>query len=236
MRPIFDASTFTNAWVPFAEQAQSLREADRDAMAKAAREAGEWEELAGIYQRDRDEARERLRRSEEQLAATREELAAAEIRAALMTLAEPAEDLDSDRTIADAVWDAAGHHQGNLYFSDRLEEQLASIHALAIPPTKMKRALDVLSDLAKALREGNGRLGCDIVKWVRERGFDASGESETKSTNLHRFRIAGRDQEQALHMKLSEATAPDRCVRIYFAPRADHTGIDIGYVGSKKGL
>jgi hypothetical protein len=144
------------------------------------------------------------------------------------------EDLEDLRTVL-ATW--MNKSDSRLIFSDQILEQFESINPHGCPPDKLNRHFEVLSELAHEMHGNKGALGKTIVKWIKDRGIEASNESDTKKgSGLFRFPIAGKPMEFELHMKVTDRTSPDRCVRVYFEPSKDNTSILVGFVGSKNGL
>jgi len=79
-------------------------------------------------------------------------------------------------------------------------------------------------------------LGLYMVDWLKENGCLASGESETIRNNRTEMGKRTWDDGRAprefnTHMKPSEATSPDRCVRIYFDWDTATEQIVVGWIG-----
>ena len=122
-----------------------------------------------------------------------------------------------------------------LLFSESVEEQFKSVNSQACPSEKLDRHFKVLSELAREYKLKSGRLGKTIVQWLKDRNIECSNESETRrGAGLFSFPISGTEFEFELHLKVTDGTAPDRCVRIYFRPSDDRSNIYVGFVGSKK--
>jgi hypothetical protein len=141
-------------------------------------------------------------------------------------------------TVAEAVAKATSRYQRLLVFGNDIPDGVESLADNAGPPDKILAYLAVLADLAQALQKGS--LGATIVQWLKDRGVHVSGESETiqnskaemKQRTWHDGR---RRREFDLHMKPTDATSPDRCVRIYFDWDSDQKRVVVGWLGRKPG-
>ena len=122
-----------------------------------------------------------------------------------------------------------------LIFGASVNEGIGTVAPDAGPPDKVLSYLRALSDLTEARRKG--ALGTTAVKWLGSRGVIASGESETilNSTKEQQARTwedgAGTKRPFNTHLKPSEATSPDRCVRVYFDYDEERNKIIVGWVG-----
>ena len=116
-----------------------------------------------------------------------------------------------------------------------MNEGLRTVAPDAGPPDKVLRYLSALSDLTEARRKG--ALGTTAIKWLESRGVMATGESETirNSPREQQARTwedgSGAKRAFDLHLKPSEATAQDRCVRVYFDYDEQRRKTIIGWVG-----
>jgi hypothetical protein len=114
-----------------------------------------------------------------------------------------------------------------------------SIRPDAGPPDKVLTYLEQLAALSCALRAGPLRR--TVVRWLTERGVHASSESDSikRSPAEKRKRTwadAGGDRRFFdLHLKPSDCTSVDRCVRIYFAWDGDLEKVVVGWVGRHPG-
>jgi len=136
--------------------------------------------------------------------------------------------------VAEAIRRAKLVHVQFLTFGSDVERGLAGICPDAGPPDKILLYLGTLAELAETRRTGN--LGLHMVDWLKENGCMASGESETIRNNraemAKRTWDDGRGPRQFnLHMKPSEATSPDRCVRIYFDWDTASEQVVVGWIG-----
>jgi hypothetical protein len=141
-------------------------------------------------------------------------------------------------TVAEAVAKARTRYARLLVFGDDVAGGIEPLAENAGPPEKILGYLVALADLAETLQKGP--LGATIVQWLKDRGFHVSGESETiknsraemKQRTWHDGR---RRREFDLHLKPTDATSPDRCVRIYFDWNADEKKVVVGWLGRKPG-
>jgi hypothetical protein len=142
-------------------------------------------------------------------------------------------------TMAAALETAKKKYNSLLVFGDDVGEGIASLADDAGPPDKVLDYLRGLADLAAALRRGP--LGATKVKWLEDRGFHVSGESDTILHNKAEMKLRtwhdGKEhREFELHMKPSDATSPDRCVRIYFDWDVNTGRVAVGWIGRKPRL
>jgi hypothetical protein len=147
---------------------------------------------------------------------------------------EPADDTPPS-SVEDAVLTAMDRYGNNLVFGEAVNEGIRGVDKDAGPPDKILSYLKTLSELTDELRKGG--LGKTIIKWLLDRGVNASGESETGSHSKS-FRAkrtwndgSGKKRYFELHLKPAEGTAPSRCVRIYFEYDAETRKTIIGWVG-----
>ena len=123
-------------------------------------------------------------------------------------------------TVEEAVLLAMDRYDSTLVFGAAVNEGMKTVAPDAGPPDKILSYLRGLSELIEA--RGGGALGTTAIKWLGSRGIIASGESETvlNSSKEQQARTwddgAGAKRPFNSHLKPSEATSPDRCVRIYF--------------------
>ena len=218
------------------------------------RGAARDEEFAGLqarigqgedYKAMSEEFFQKLVGMNEQLAARAEEIAALKERCAQLQIAirwrasedgelKPSEE-PPPTTVEDAVLTASERFDGTLVFGADVNRGIAGLAIDAGPPDKTLEYLERLSELALALRKGP--LGTTIVKWLDTRGVVASGESETirNSTTEMRARTwddgSGSKRAFELHLKPSDGTSPDRCVRVYFAYDEARQTVIVGWIG-----
>lgn len=211
-------------------------EEDLAAKRKLAEDHADYKQLADSYaadnvilNRDLENARETIRQLREDLYNQQARLVWREEDTEL----QPSLDTPPG-CVEDAVERAKKGFPQFLTFGDDVSR---GIHTLAVdagPPDKIYDYLQTLVELVQVRRVGP--LGNAMVPWLTQRGIAASGESETvrnnKSEMLKRQWHDGRQPRQFdLHLKPSEATSPDRCVRIYFDWDDASAKIVVGWVG-----
>jgi hypothetical protein len=140
----------------------------------------------------------------------------------------------SPRTVEEAVDRARKGFPQFLTFGDNVENGVRTVAADAGPPDKIYDYLQALADLARIRRDGP--IGAGMVQWLSQRGVAASGESETVRNSRaemgkRRWHDGRQQKEFELHLKPAEATAPDRCVRIYFDWDSVSEKVVVGWVG-----
>ena len=122
-----------------------------------------------------------------------------------------------------------------LLFGAAVNEGIRTLAPDAGPPDKLLSYLKTLADLTEARQKGT--LGTTAIKWLSSRGIIASGESETilNSTSEQKARTwddgAGAKRPFNSHLKPSEATSPDRCVRVYFDYDEKRSKTIVAWVG-----
>ena len=147
---------------------------------------------------------------------------------------QPATDLAEPQSVAEAVAVARRELAGKVEIAAETDADVADLNSEAGPPEKILRYLRTLGELAEQLAEGP--LGQSVPIWLRIRGVDCSGESETSKNSEagKRFRtrqVNGNEVDCEFHAKPSERTSPDRCARIYFATSPTKPHVLVGYIG-----
>ena len=138
-------------------------------------------------------------------------------------------------TVEEAVLLAMDQMEEELVFGKDVTEGVESLASDAGPPEKILRYLRILGEFTRACR--SGPLGRDAIVWLREKGVAVSRESETvrssKKARQARTWDCGNGEKRVfdLHLKPSEATGPDRCVRIYFHYDETVQKTIVGWVG-----
>ena len=147
---------------------------------------------------------------------------------------QPMTDVTEPQSVAEAVATARRELTGRVEIADETDADVAGLNSEAGPPEKILRYLRTLGELAERLAEGP--LGQSVPIWLRKRGVDCSGDSETSKNSEagKRFRtrqVNGREVDCEFHAKPSEGTSPDRCARIYFATSPTKPHVLVGYIG-----
>lgn len=159
------------------------------------------------------------------------------------TAAEREEDIPPDpvqrmATVKEAVNRATDRLSADLIFGQDVAGSVECLAPDAGPPDKIYSYLERLAEMNQVRRDGG--LGKDVMIWLRERGVTCSGESETILNSPVEMRRRtwqdGRDRRKfEHHLKPSDGTSPDRCVRIYFAYDESTKKTIVGYVGRHPG-
>lgn len=137
-------------------------------------------------------------------------------------------------TVAEAVERARKTLAGELIFGADVGEGVESLATDAGPPAKVLGFLSGLSEMV--LERRRGPLGKNVTVWLSERGFTSSGESTTTRNNdaemgKRTWHDGNEKRPFFLHMKPSDGTSPDRCVRIYFDWNEEAQKVMVGWVG-----
>lgn len=123
-------------------------------------------------------------------------------------------------TVSDAVEAARMRLAEDLEFGRDVSEGIGGLAVDAGPPDKIYEYLRVLAEMTSQRRAGG--LGRDLLIWLREQGVKGSNESDTVLNSSAEMQKRtwdngkGGRQRFSKHLKPSEGTSPDRCVRIYF--------------------
>jgi hypothetical protein len=137
-------------------------------------------------------------------------------------------------TVEDAIQQARERFDEYLAFGDDVTEGVTTLAQDAGPPEKILQYLDVLTEMAKTLRKEP--LGTTVIQWLKDRGINCSGESDTVKNNKAAMKLrTWHDGEERRpfesHLKPSDGTSPDRCVRIYFDAEVKAGKVVIGWIG-----
>jgi hypothetical protein len=137
-------------------------------------------------------------------------------------------------TVLEAILRAKVENAAELVFGDDVEDGSTTLASDAGPPERVYDYLTTLAEMTRRRRASS--LGTDMILWLRGQGLKASNESETTLNSASEMRKrtwhdgqARRPFEQ--HLKPSEGTSPDRCVRIYFYYDEDKKKTVVGWVG-----
>jgi len=202
-----------------------------------AQEHHDFQDLLELYAQEEQTLRAELEREHETSRQLRQDLYNLQAR---LVWRDSGGDLDPSiesplpTTVEEAVDRARKVFSQFLTFGDDVGDGVRTLPPDAGPPDKIYDHLQVLADLAQVRRDGP--IGCGMVQWLSSGGVPASGESETirnsRSEMAKRRWHDGRQRKEfELHLKTAEATAPNRCVRIYFDWDAASEKVVIGWVG-----
>lgn len=239
-RRIIEASSYTSNDQTFERLEERRANSRIEAATKRAADDADYQQLANVYAEENDTLKGRLKTLQAQLENAEAELSGFRARYYSGTSGTDAAEAETEETeappsnVKEAVDRAKELFGNNLAFADNIGDSVATLSTTAGPPGKIWDYLSALNELSIALNAGNGNIGKTIPIWLRERGIECSGESETVKNSrggVRTFRIGGNSVPCELHLKPSDGTSPDKCVRIYFAPSQVKPHIGVGYVG-----
>lgn len=141
----------------------------------------------------------------------------------------------SVETVSDAVNLAKKRFCGELEFGADVEAGIGSLDPSAGPPGKVFRYLSLLAELAREKR-ASASIGATDLRWLQDRGASGSKESDTirnDKAKMKKRRWNDGDGERQFdsHLKPSDQTAADLCVRIYFDWDEVRRRIVVGWIG-----
>jgi hypothetical protein len=122
-------------------------------------------------------------------------------------------------TVRDAVDRARETFSDTLLFGDDIDAGIDDLPDDAGPPERIYTYLKTLAEMTRQRTAGG--LGKDMVIWLKELGLKASGESDSILNDQVEMRKrtwhdGHRRRPFEKHLKPTDATSNDRCVRIYF--------------------
>ena len=138
-------------------------------------------------------------------------------------------------TVREAVDKTRSELRGRIVFGDDVALGVERLASHAGPPAKVERWLGVLAEMTDARR--NGGLGTSEIKWLQARGVVVSGESETTLNSPRERQLRtwsdgfGGRRMFSTHLKPTDGTSPDTCVRIYFDFDDRNKVTIVGWVG-----
>jgi hypothetical protein len=137
-------------------------------------------------------------------------------------------------TLQEAVDRARELFVEQLTFGEDVNDGIITVAGDAGPPEKVLLYFEKLAGLVREKR--NGSLGTTSLRWLQNQGVNASSESDTvrNSTSEQRKRTWHDGQRRRIfdfHLKPTDGTHPDRCVRIYFELEENQDKALIGWVG-----
>lgn len=200
-------------------------------------DASDWEGLANKYAEANDKLEADVKALNERVRALTDEVANLQY-ALQWQQSEPAELPPEPEvppsTVEEAIRFAREKYASDLVFGDDVNRGVSGLAPTAGPPEKVLIYLGHLAAMA-SLRRAKG-LGAAPVKWLQDRGADCTGESLTirNSVSEQRKRTwhdgTGKRVFET-HMKPTDGTHPDRCVRIYFDYDDQIGRAVVGWVG-----
>ena len=145
------------------------------------------------------------------------------------------EAVDPPGTIFDAVGRAREELGQFLQFGPQVEEGVSRLAQEAGPPYKIFSYLEVFAEYSKLMQNGS-TTGMVLPRWFRERNCNVGSESNSIANNPREKQKRTWDDGSGaryfdLHMKPTDGTHPDKCVRIYFAWDDISQKVIVGWVG-----
>lgn len=196
--------------------------------------------------RDRDGEVELLRRERDALLKERDELKQ-RLLEAQRTIEEgfvgndEAETQKGQGSLIEAVTQAAEDFKDSLIFGADVWTGVAQINPVACRPDRLTQHLAGLARLRRKLRPDGG-FGGGIIPLLQAEGIDCDPESNSIKKNAIANGIrnwddgAGGTRMFLNHTRPTDATAPDRCIRIYFDWDSGKKKFIIGWIGTKEHL
>ena len=237
---IFEGSAFQSA-SPIITQ---IREADRDAQRRQARDAKDYQGLAEDYEKennslnqglsDRDETIGRLRDEIDQLKAANRQLQVSRDWTKSTQDVSEHQFQAEPQTVRNAYEEVKTSSEG-LIFGEDVTRGIDGLAPDAGPPEKILRYLRALDSMTAALQKGP--LGFPMHQWLRDRNVECSPESDTTRNNP--TKMARRNWDDGLgnrrqfqyHLKPNDNAHPDRCVRIYYEYDQEYRRTIVGWIG-----
>ena len=142
-------------------------------------------------------------------------------------------------TIADAIELACSQFSEELEFGTDVLNGSKSLDSRAGPPDKVFTYLQALAEMTRCRRSEG--LGKDMIAWLKGNGISASGESDTVLNSPAEMRARtwgdgyGKKRTYEKHLKPTNQTSPDRCVRIYFDYDEALGKTTVGWIGRHPG-
>ncbi len=219
---------------------QAARQEELDALRAKATDDADYKALAEEYFEALVKANDTIAARDSEIQALNKKVTGLQYALQAKTVDVEANEVEPDTeappaTVEEAVLLAMDEMTDELVFGTAVTEGVESVAPDAGPPDKILRYLRILAEFTRARR--GGALGTTAIGWLREKGVSASAESETvrNSTQEQQARTwdcgNGGQMVFDLHLKPSEATSPDRCVRIYFHYDETSQKTIVGWVG-----
>ncbi len=209
-----------------------------EALRAKAEEDNDYKNLAEEYFELVHDREQEIEKRDEQIAGLREQVA--NLTLALRWQGDEPADVEPDKdippaTVEEAVLLAMDRFANDLVFGEACNEAIQTLASDAGPPDKILDYLEALAEMTQLRRRGP--LGTTALTWLEQRGVIGSPESDTIK-NSPKERTArtwsdgnGNTRVFDLHLKPSDATSPDRCVRIYFEYDEECGKTIVGWVG-----
>ena len=227
------------AWQPVPVLIDEIRQAFEIAEREKHAEHGDWDEIAESYRRDAERERDRASREAERAEELERENDSLNrrlkerhsfrqremIRAKASESILPITTAHSPESVIDALRLAA-EGCSHLLWGKNVWESSNKVESEPALAAKVLSALKALDEGTRAASEG--RLGNTLAGWIHDNhGIESSPDADEKKFLDHN----GRSYGFSLHLKLKEATAANKAVRIYFEHRPKEEKTLVGYLG-----
>lgn len=225
-RQLLALSTYTisepGTLVQIRQQASERRFEELHARAQS---GGDWQALAEEYAKDNQTLKHRIADLEEEKSRLEDQVANLSVAFKYRDVGSAEQEIQPESepntdTILDAVESARNQFAAELVFGANVSDSVDTLAQDAGPPDKIFEYPRTLAEMVR-IRKGQG-LGKDMLAWLKEQGLKASTESETILNSGAEMQKRTWDNGKGgkrrfeKHLKPSEGTSPDRCVRIYF--------------------
>lgn len=239
-RFIFSQAAFSVTLAPlFAEIRQAARREQFEALRRKAAEEDDYKSLAEQAFADLDRTESLIKEKDELIGSLKAKVAS-------LTVAIQWQDKESGVTVApndelppatveEAVLMAIDQLAEDLEFGKACNQGIETLARDAGPPDKILSYLTTLAEMTRLKRQGS--LGTHALRWLEEQGVIASPESDT-IRNSPKEKSArtwpdgtGSSRFFETHLKPSDATSPDRVVRIYYEYDETTKKTIVGWIG-----
>jgi hypothetical protein len=212
------------------------RRAVQERRMREATSIADYRQLAEEYARSNDILQSQLAQVTEERDRALTDLANERL---LRTYSSTQSQIEPDRvtppaTVVEAFERAKASLSDSLTFGDDCERGVIGLNESAGPPDKILSWLEKLAEVSR--RKKAGTLGMSTLKWLRDQGLRVSADSETNANNpTERAKRTWHDGKSHRyfdsHLKPSDGTSPDRCVRIYFEWIEEEKQYAVGWIG-----
>jgi hypothetical protein len=232
-RKLIEASTYVAEDPVFAGFDEAKLRHEIDESRKASTAGGDYATLADSYAKENDALRKRVSEQEHQISTLQSNIEGLAI--ALRSRdseqgEEKAEEASPPQSVSEAVDVARRELAGRVAIAQETDSDIQALNPAAGPPEKVLRYLRTLAELSDALASGDP-LGRSIPIWLRDRGVECSGDSETAKAQRRPRPVNGEPIDCEFHAKPSEGVSPDLCVRIHFGMADTAPRVRVGYLG-----
>ena len=224
---------------PVPELIEGVRRTYEQAERKRLADTGDWEQMAQSYERQAADERDRADNAEKRLDVVERELVTEksknrELRRAVNK--QKGRSASPTATLAPEATVDAGTVLGALHEATQTCQSLVfgrdvwdSANRIESEPALAKKLIAVLQALNEGTRLAtNDQLSTSLTDWVYQQcAIESSPDAKSQSFKDDQ----GNSQEFSMHLKLKEATAANKAMRIYFDHMPDEGKTLVGYIG-----